>query len=275
MRSTGNSFLAAALLTGAVAAALVASGRAQQRQQTVSEVPLIQRFHEDDAQNWWRTDDRVGGKKINDTGFSAENIVIGDGEMSLTLTGEPYRDRGNTGASYKSRYIYHYGRFDAVMKAARGSGVVSAFYTYTGPAYGMPHDEIDFEFLGRDPRLVHLNYFVSGEAQLKRTVELTFDASEDFHLYTIEWRPGEIVWSIDGEELHRVTGDPEEMPKNPGKIIANIWAAKGLKKWAGPHDPSALPARAFVRCMSYRPQGSSAPTCAEEAEPSVSETGRQ
>ena len=201
---------------------------------------------------------------MNDTGFSAQNISIEDGEMSLTLTGVPYRDRGNTGASYKSQDLYHYGRFDAVMKAARGSGVVSAFYTYTGPVFGGPHDEIDFEFLGRNPRLLHLNYFVGGEAKLKRTVELPFDASEDFHLYTIEWREHEIVWSIDGEEFFRVSGDPAEMPQHPGKIFTEIWAAKGLKKWAGVLDPAALPSQAFVRCTSWRPFDSGAPTCADD-----------
>ena len=184
--------------------------------------------------------------------------------MALTLTGVPYRDRGNTGASYKSQKLYHYGRFDAVMKAARGDGVISAFYTYTGPVFGDPHDEIDFEFLGRDTRLLHLNYFVGGKAKLKRTVELPFDASQDFHLYTIEWRPGEIVWSIDGEELFRVNGDPADLPRHPGKVITEIWAAKDLKKWAGVLDPAELPAIAFVRCVSWRPFGSGAPACADD-----------
>lgn len=257
---------AAALLGVALGACFAAPGLAQQRRQSVSDAPLIQRFEADDPQRWWRADDRTGGKSMNDTGFSARNISIEDGEMSLTLTGAPYRDRGNTGASYKSQDLYHYGRFDAVMKAARGAGVVSAFYTYTGPVFGSPHDEIDFEFLGRDPRMLHLNYFVGGEAKLKRTVELPFDASEDFHLYTIEWRPDEIVWSIDGEELLRVNGDPAEMPQHPGKIITEIWAAKGLKTWAGVLDPAALPSHAFVRCTSWRPFDSDAPTCAGDVQ---------
>ena len=137
MRFTANN-AAAVLIAGALAACLAAPGQAQQRRPQVSHAPLIQRFAEDDSRRWWRADNRTGGKKMNDTGFSAQNISIEDGEMSLTLTGVPYRDRGNTGASYKSQDLYHYGRFDAVMKAARGSGVVSAFYTYTGPVFGAP-----------------------------------------------------------------------------------------------------------------------------------------
>lgn len=250
-------------------------GHAQQARQTVSNQPLLTHFDgpDDNDRLWWRTDDRVGGKKINDTGFAEKNIAVEDDAMVLTLTDEPYRDRGHTGAAYKSRNLYAYGRFDAVMKAARGSGVISAFYTYTGGAYGDPHDEIDFEFLGRDPRLVHLNYFVGGTAKLKRTVDVGFDASEDFHLYTIEWRPGEIIWRIDGEELFRAEGEPAEMPQHPGKIIADIWAAKGLIKWAGEPDPSTLPAKAFVRCISFRPLESTAPTCADSETSGDEESG--
>lgn len=246
------------------AAALALPAFAQQYRQKVSHDPIIERFDGEGDANWWRADDRVGGKRINDTGYSARNITIVDGEMTLLLDGEPYRDRGHTGASYKSRRLYSYGRYDAVIKVGEGAGVVTGFYTYTGPPFGDPHDEIDFEFLGRDPTLLHLNYFVAGKARLKRTISLPFDASEDFHLYTFEWRPGEIVWRIDGREILRVAGAPNEMPRSPGKIIAEIWAAKNLKKWAGVIDPSALPARARVRCISFRPEGSTAPTCADE-----------
>lgn len=254
----------------AIAAAtlcLALPAAAQQARQTVCNAPLIERFDDGfDESRWWRTDDRVGAKRINDTGYSAGNIAIADGEMTLRLDPSPYRDRAHTGASLKSRNLHGYGRYDAVMKAARGSGVVSAFYTYTGPPYGDPHDEIDFEFLGRDPRLVHLNYFVAGEAKLKRTIELDFDISENFHLYTILWKPGEIVWLIDGVELHRAVGEESDMPRHPGKAIAEIWAAKGLKRWAGEIDPRALPATASVRCLSFRPLGSDAPTCADTVE---------
>ena len=127
---------------------VAASAQAQQRQQVVANTPIIQRFEQHDDIVWWRTHDRAGGKATNNTGFSESNIGITDGEMTLTLTNEPYRGRSNTGASYKSRDLYHYGRYDAIMKAARGSGVISAFYTYTGPVFSDPHDEIDFEFLG-------------------------------------------------------------------------------------------------------------------------------
>lgn len=259
---------AGAVLFGVLTLALPAG--AQQYRQILSNEAFVEKFNGEDESRWWRADDRVGGKRINDTGYSADNISIDDGVMSLRLDDEPYRDRGHTGASFKSDALYSYGRYDAVLKAAKGSGVVTGFYTYTGPAYGDPHDEIDFEFLGRNPRLLHLNYFVSGEAKLKRTVELPFDASEGFHLYTFEWRANQIVWSVDGEELFRVNGSPEGLPRHPGKIIAEVWAAKNLKKWAGEIDPTALPATALVRCISFQPEGLETPTCDDPNESGAS-----
>ncbi len=237
---------------------------AQQRRQKLSNAPVFQNFERHDNAVWWKTDNRTGGKRTNDTGFRKENIEIAGGKMTLSLEDKPYRDRGRTGASYKSRDLYSYGRYDVIMKAARGPGVISAFYTYTGPVFGDPHDEIDFEIMGRNTRAVHLNYFVNGKPQLGVDAPLPFDAAAGFHLYTFEWRPGVIVWKADGEELFRVEKPVDEMPTHAGKIIADIWAAKGLDRWAGRLDPSKLPVRAQVRCMSFQPLGAITKTCADE-----------
>ncbi len=251
------------------AATLVAgfglSAAAQQRLQFVENTPILERFERHDNHVWWRTDDRAGGKPTNDTGFRKENIHIAGGRMALRLTDADHRGRGNTGASYKSRGLYHYGRYDAVMKPARGAGVISAFYTYTGPVYGDPHDEIDFEFLGRNTKEVQLNYFVNGAPQLGLGVPLGFDAADDFHLYTIIWAPGRIVWKVDNREIYRIEGPLAATPQHPGKIIADIWAAKDLNKWAGRLDDQALPATAIVRCISFQPEGGADPTCADAA----------
>ena len=41
------------------------------------------------------------------------------------------------------------------MQPGRGSGLVTALFTYTGPYAGDPHDEIDIEFLGKDLTKIH------------------------------------------------------------------------------------------------------------------------
>jgi len=195
--------------------------------------------------------------------------------MALTLSNEPYMGRGRTGASYKSRDLYSFGRYDIIMKAARGDGVISAFYTYTGPVFGTPHDEIDFEFLGRNTREVQLNYFVAGVPQLGYAAPLDFDAADGFHLYTIEWGPDKIIWYADGKEIFRVAKSAQDMPEHPGKIIAEIWAAKGIDKWAGRLSASSLPAKALVRCISFSPAGTDGPNCTDTSKRSHSKDETQ
>ncbi len=50
------------------------------------------------------------------------------------------------------------------MKAATGSGLNSAFFTYIGPTDKKPHDEIDFEVLGKNTGKVQTEpvYFRQG-----------------------------------------------------------------------------------------------------------------
>ena len=260
-----NKEISCAVFALAAVMFLTAPADAQQRRQFVMNAAVIAHFDSHDDAVWWRTHDRAGGKRTNDTGFHRDNIQISGGVMTLRLVDAAYRGRGHTGASYKSRGLYHYGRYDIVMKPARGSGVISAFYTYTGPVYGDPHAEIDFEFLGGNTKEVQLNFFVNGEPQLDLAAPLGFDAADGFHLYTMIWAPRRIIWKVDGREIHRVERSVDALPQHPGKIIADIWAAKNLDKWAGRLDKSALPATAEVKCISFTPAGVEAPNCAEAA----------
>ena len=50
------------------------------------------------------------------------------------------------------------------MKAAAGSGLNTGFFTYIGPTHKQPHDEIDFEVLGKDPSKVQINQYVDGKS---------------------------------------------------------------------------------------------------------------
>jgi hypothetical protein len=48
---------------------------------------------------------------------------------------------------------------------------------------------------------------------------LGFDATLDFHLYTIDWHPDSISWSVDGRIVHqRVSWDPTPIPHLPMRL---------------------------------------------------------
>ena len=55
------------------------------------------------------------------------------------------------------------------MKAAAGSGLNTGFFTYIGPVHKQPHDEIDFEVLGKNPSKVQINQYVDGKSVGERS----------------------------------------------------------------------------------------------------------
>ena len=149
-----------------------------------------------------------------------------------------------------------YGRVEATLRAARGSGLVTALFLYRFD----PWQEIDLEILGRDPTRLLVNVYENpGEAGdtynygyrgTPATVDLGFDASAAEHRYAVEWDPGGMRWFVDGRLVHaRAAGLPTPVPHLPMRIYANLWASCS-EELAGPVDPAALPATATVRDLA-------------------------
>ncbi len=201
------------------------------------------------------------------TDFRDDNIVGTSEGLSLTVTkkSEPSLRPWN-GGEISSYDTYGYGRYETIMKPALGSGLVSGFFTYTGPYFGTDHDEIDFEFLGKNPRQVELNMWRDQVSYASKVIDLPFDATADFHLYAFEWRPDEVVWYIDGIRVHRVSKEDFSIPVTPGKIYLNIWTGT-LRSWHGPASFRSGVSADYA-CVSYRPIGEKARTCADFYTPS-------
>lgn len=193
-----------------------------------------------------------------DTDWREENVRTG--AQGLTLSLQPQASGANrfAGASLRRHAPSGYGRYEVDMRAARGAGLVTGFFTYTGPAYGSRHDEIDIEILGHSPDVLHAAWFVDGTLQ-SRSIPLGFDASRGFHHYAFEWHPAHISWQVDGQEVLRIERSAgHRLPEVPGRLFANLWAADpSLSAWAGTARPETR-ARAVIRCMAYTPRQSAA-----------------
>mgnify|MGYP001799691976 CR=1 FL=1 len=158
-----------------------------------------------------------------------------------------------------------FGEYHTIMKAAPGSGLVSSFFTYTGSYYGNPHDEIDFEFVGKSPYEVQLNAFTDGRPLGPIKYPVDFDTTKNDALYSFTWEPDSVTWYINGELVHRVTGDTFPIPQTPGLLMANLFVGRE-KGWVGESDFKEG-STAIYKCMSYRPLGdTTSKTCAEEFE---------
>jgi beta-glucanase (GH16 family) len=181
----------------------------------------------------------------------------------LSLAIHEQSDAANpfAGSEIQSHLVYGFGRYEVVMQPARGSGLISSFFTYTGPYFGMPHDEIDIEFLGNNTNQVQFNYFKNGKVGASKTIDLPFDAADRAHVYAFEWTPERITWSVDGVLAYRTELNDDGIPLTPAKIILNLWTGKSfMSQWHGPATFESG-ATADYACVSYQPIESEARSC--------------
>ncbi len=214
-----------------------------------------------DRGRWLKSHGWANGWEKVQTGWLRQNLRLGDGRLQISLTHEEVAGRPFASGEYQTKSFFGYGRFEARLKAVAAPGVVTGFFTYTGPTFDAPHDEIDFEFLGKSPRQVQVNYYTGGVGGHETHIDLGFDASEGFHTYAFEWRPDSIRWFVDGRLVHEETGARGPLPAAPGKIYLHLWAGRCLDGWIGRFAYPGHPLVAEVDCVAFHPLGDDAPGC--------------
>jgi len=165
----------------------------------------------------------------------------------------PYRS-----GAFASVRSFSHGRVEAEIRASPGSGLITGFFLHRDT----PRQEIDIEIAGADPRRMLANvYFNPGDDGMAMgfgyrgspcRIDLGFDATADFHLYAIDWRPDRVAWMVDGRVVHeRVGWDPTPIPHLSMRVHANLWAPRS-EELAGRIDERTLPAAAVFRNVSVR-----------------------
>lgn len=191
-------------------------------------------------------------------GWSNGNYAMNDWQKGqaefkngLTLTMGTNRQSNYPFSSgeVQSRKRHGHGYFETTMRAAKGSGLVSGFFTYNGPAFKKPWNEIDVEILGAKSDEVQFTVYYHDD-KFSHVHKLGFDASEGFHTYGFDWQPGYIDWYVDGERVFRATADDITLPDIPQKIFMNLLGSRTLNRWAGPFDETALPATVEYSCVA-------------------------
>ena len=191
------------------------------------------------------------GSMFNVT-WRADNVTFENGNMQLIIDNDKTPEGGipYSGGEFRTTGFYGYGRYEVSMKAIKNDGVVSSFFTYTGPSDNNPWDEIDVEILGKDTTKVQFNYFTNGMGNHEYMYDLGFDASEDFHTYAFEWYEDKIVWLVDGVEVRGVLDD---IPVTEGKIMMNAWCGTGVDGWLNAFDDGNMPLTAEYQWVRFTP----------------------
>lgn len=220
--------------------------------------PFVDRFIEHRRDIWNISGGWANGPyMVNDWRRSQTQI---DNGLRVVLQEQRGEDYPYTSGEVQSRVLYGYGYYETVMQAAKGSGLVSGFFTYTGPPFGRPWNEIDVEILGRNTREAALTYHYAGDSRA-RTVPLDFDAAEAMHHYAFDWQRGHIRWYIDGALVHEERGESLPLPNEGQKIMMHLWGTQRSPEWAGPFDPAAAPATMTIGCVAYSRDRSAGDRC--------------
>ena len=206
-----------------------------------------------DSYDWGKMEASDGWSNggMFDCTWSKNNVQFSGGKMNLSITGNQWQ--GYKGAEYRTTQAYGFGMYDVSMKPIRNDGVVSSFFTYTGPSAGTVWDEIDIEFLGKNTNQVQFNYYTRGQGNHEYVYNLGFDASQSFHQYGFYWDRNSITWYVDKKPVYTATRD---IPTTPGRIMMNVWNGKGVDEWLK-HYNGRAPLTAQYDWISYTAPGSS------------------
>ena len=169
-----------------------------------------------------------------------ENVSLdGGGRLVITARAEPatssyrcwYGTCLYTSARLKTkdRFEATYGRFEARIRIPRSQGIWPAFWMLGSDIdrVGWPQSgEIDvMENIGREPAIVHGTMHgpgYSGGESIGGSVTLTSGAfADDYHVFAVEWMPGEIRWFADGQQYHRTT--PASLPQGAAWVFEHAF----------------------------------------------------
>lgn len=156
------------------------------------------------------------------------------------------------GAELRTQATFTYGRFEVNYKASYGAGQTSTFFTYHELGSGGLDEwnELDIEILGRYTDDIQFNPITPGQVSHEHHQWVDFDPTADFHTYAFEWTPEYVAWFVEGEDVHRQTGDHIAALNRDQKIMMNIWPPAYIS-WVGELDDRMLPFLAYYDWVSY------------------------
>ncbi len=187
--------------------------------------------------------------------YEDDNLVLEDGMLKIRVKKENStwfsQKRPYTSGIVYSKNSFQYGKFEIRCKIPDGRGFIPAFWLWSGAG------EIDiFEFGCHKPNkhnmTIHIDH--KGSHYFENTKQKGADYSQDFHVFTLEWEPRQILWKVDGKIVRAMaryeTLDgkplycPQALPK--GKYRQNLYFPQGKLRVIA-NVTVATPENAFTR----------------------------
>ena len=175
-----------------------------------------------------------------------ENASVSDGMLHLRAIKENYKGCQYTSARLKTKGLFakKYGRFEFRAKLPVGKGVWPAIWMLPEKdTYGAwaASGEIDImEARGQEPNKVlgTLHYGSKWPANTHTGKDYVFPAGgtiAEFHVYALEWEPGEIRWYVD-DQLYQTQGFWWSCSDHDGPKGVDPVNEGELNPWPAPFD---------------------------------------
>lgn len=186
-------------------------------------------------------------KQIYTSDSENAEIISDENESVLAITALKDNSGGYTSArlTTKDKVSVRFGRIDVRAKLPWGQGIWPALWMLGDnidlvdwPGCG----EVDFvEVLGHDPSTLYTTLHYTNGVQKKGEVQGVYelpsgDFSDGYRVFSVDWTPDEIAFSVDGQEVYRASigNDMKEFLRS-SYLIMNV-AVGG--NWPGDPDAS-------------------------------------
>jgi beta-glucanase (GH16 family) len=186
-----------------------------------------------DASRWTVEDAAIMNNKELQY-YTPEAVALRDGSLVIRADKRELRGRDYTSALLDTRaqFSMAFGRFECRAKLPRGQGMWPAFWMLPLEERWPPEIDI-LESLGHQPTRAYTTHHWGPEWPANQKTGGHFDGPDftaDFHVFSVEWTPERLDWSIDG--VVRFTSTTN-IPQDPMYLILNL-AVGG--NWPGNPD---------------------------------------
>jgi beta-glucanase (GH16 family) len=179
------------------------------------------------------------GQPENDPGgwFDPSHVQVSDGLLTIGAWREPARNDLYVTGGISNRYAFSstYGRYDIRFRMDLGTGIAYALLLW--PLDNQQPPEIDIaEDNGRDRRFLYGNVHPTVGVPIENRIEGDFT---QWHTVGLEWKPGSIVFTLDGQVWATVTGSA--VPSEPMALALQSQAWYCGHTWEACPDETTPP----------------------------------
>jgi hypothetical protein len=151
----------------------------------------------------WKIHEGPSGVEDHLQRYRRSALSLRDGHLRITTVPDSLEPGYYAGALIQSRRMFTYGRFEVRAKLPTGQGMWPGLWLWSNA----DAPELDImEMLGGNPRRFFATYHYGNWRGARRSRAASFigpDLSRAYHVYALEWYPGECRWYFDGVEVFR------------------------------------------------------------------------